>query len=165
MLKMIFSAQNSNIMYSVEVSPDLVQTQLGERVCGVFLARMDIPIQVWHMVEVMQRDSNEHHITQVPKTENQFGEMQMMEEVAEHVEMNYPDTPDSIYVAQPVDDFLFPWEEGSVENPITIEEDERFSEPKTSVSEPPRKPPAVEVRPAMRSIEKPPEFFCCSTAL
>ena len=33
-----------------------------------------------------------------------------MEEMAEHVGMNYPDTPDSRYVAQPVDDFLFPWE-------------------------------------------------------
>ena len=44
--------------------------------------------------------------------------------------MNYPDTPDSRNVAQPVDDFLFPWEEGPVENPITIEEDEGFSAPR-----------------------------------
>ena len=49
---------------------------------------MDIPIQVWHMVEEMRRDFNEHHITQVPPTENQLGEMPMMEEVDEHVEMN-----------------------------------------------------------------------------
>ena len=34
----------------------------------------------------------------------------MMEEVAEHVGMNYPDTPDSRNVAQPFDDFLFPWD-------------------------------------------------------
>ena len=45
----------------------------------------------------MRRDFNEHHITQVPMTENKLGEMQMMEEVAEHVGMNYADTPDSIY--------------------------------------------------------------------
>ena len=74
--------------------------------------------------------------------------MQMMEEVAEHVGMNYPETPDSRYVAQPFDDFLFPWEEGSVDNPITIKEDEGFSEPRTSVSE----PPVMETRPASRSI-------------
>ena len=122
---------------------------MRETVCGVFLARMDIPIQVWHMVEVMRRDFNEHHITQVPPTESQLGEMQMMEEVAEHVGMNYPEIPDSRYVAQPFDDFLFPWEEGSVDNPITIEEDERFSEPRTLVSE----PPVMEARPALRSIE------------
>ena len=75
---------------------------------------MDIPIQVWHMVEVMRRDFN------VPMAENSLGEMQMMEEVAEHMGMNYPEAPDSRYVAQPIDD----WEEGSVDNPNTIEEDE-----------------------------------------
>ena len=103
-------------MYSIEFSPDLVQIQVRETVSGVFLLPMGIPIQVWHMVEVTQRDFNEHHMMQVPMTENQLGEMQLTEEVAEHVGMNYPDTPDSRYVAQPVDDFLFPWEEaGSAE--------------------------------------------------
>ena len=65
-------------MYSVEFSPDLVQIQVRETVSGFFLARMDIPIQVWHMVEVMRRDFSEHHMTQVPMTENQLEEMQMM---------------------------------------------------------------------------------------
>ena len=73
-----------------------------------------------------------------------------MEKVAEHLGMNYPETPDSRFVAQPFDDFFFPWEEGSVNNPITIEEDEGFSEPRTPVSE----PPVMEARPALRSIEK-----------
>ena len=59
--------------------------------------------------------------------------MQMMEEVAEHVVINYPDTPDYRCVAQPVDIFLFPWEEkGSAENPITKDEDEGFSKTTTS---------------------------------
>ena len=101
------------------------------------------------MVEVLRRDFNEHHLTQVPPTENQLGEMQMMEEVAEHVVMNYPENPDSRYVAQPFDNFLFPWEEGSVDNPITIEDDEGFSEPRTPVSD----PPVMDARPALRSIE------------
>ena len=90
---------------------------------------------------------------QVPMRENQLGEMQLLEEVTEHVGMNYPETPDSRYVAQPFDDFLFPWEEGSVENPISIEEDEGFSEPRTPSSESPRQPPAMEARPALRSFE------------
>ena len=96
-------------MFSIELSADLVQIQMRETFCGVFLARMDIPIQVWHMVEVMRRDLNEHHITQVPPRENQLEEMQMMEELAEHVGMNYPETPVSRHAAQPFDDFLFPW--------------------------------------------------------
>ena len=57
----------------------------------------------------------------------------MMEEVAEHVVINYHDTLDYRYVAQPVDIFLFPWEEeGSAENLITKDEDEGFSETTTS---------------------------------
>ena len=141
-------------MYSVECSPDLVQIQVRETVSGVFLARMDIPIQVWHMVEVMRRDFNEHHMTQVPMTENQLEEMLMMEGVSDHVGMIYSDIPDSRFVAQPVDDLLFPWEEaGSAENPITIDEDEGFSETMTPQNTPPQQPPAMEPRPALRSIE------------
>ena len=105
---MIFSVLNSNLMYPVEFLPDLVQTRARETVSGVFLVRMDIPIQVWHMVEVMRRDFNEHHMMQVPITENQLGTMQMMEQVAEHMGMNYPNIPVSRYGPQPVDYFLFP---------------------------------------------------------
>ena len=85
---MIFSMQKSNIMFSVDFLPDLVPIQVRETVSGVFLARMEIPIQVWHIVEVMRRDFNEHHITQVLMTENQLQDMQMMEEGAEHVGIN-----------------------------------------------------------------------------
>ena len=62
---------------------------------------------------------------------------------------NYPEIPDSRFVVQPVNDFHFPWEEGSVDNPITIEEGEVFSEPRTPVSE----PPVMKARTALRSIE------------
>ena len=83
----------------------------------------------------MRRDFNEHHLTQVPMTENQLEQMQMLEEVSDHVGMNYPEIPDSRFVAQPVDDFLFPWEDaGSAENPITIDEDEGFSETTSSAA-------------------------------
>ena len=46
---MIFSVQNSNLVYSVEFLPDLVR----EIVSGIFLAQ----VEVWHMVEVMRRIS------------------------------------------------------------------------------------------------------------
>ena len=49
--------------------------------------------------------------------------------MTEHEGMNYPDTPDSRFVAQTVDDFLLLWEEaGSAENLITIDENQGFSE-------------------------------------
>ena len=85
-------------------------------------------------------------------TENQLEEMQMMEEVSDHVGINYPKIPDSRVVAQPVDDFLFPWKEvGLAKNPITIDEDEGFSETMTPPA--PQQPSAMEFRPALRSIE------------
>ena len=142
---MIFSVKNNNRMFSVEFSADLVQVQVRERVCGDFLARMDIPIQVWHMVEVMRRDFSKHHMMQVTITESQLGTMQLMEEVTEHVGMKYPEIPDSRFVDQPFDDFLFPWEEGHADNPITIEEDEGFSALRTPVTE----PPVMEARTAL----------------
>ena len=151
MLKMIFSVQNSNLLYSVEFSPDLVHIQVRETVYGVFLAGTDISIQVWHMVELVRRDFNEHHIRQVPMTENQLEEMQMIEEISGHWGMNYDDTLDYRYMTQPVNDFLFPWEEaGSDKNPITIVEDEGFSEAMT----PPALQPRPQPRPALRSMEK-----------
>ena len=102
----------------------------------------------------MRRDFNEHHMTQVPITENQLEEMQMIQEVSEDVGMNYLEIPDSRFVAQPVDDFLIPWEEaGLAENPITVDEDEGFSETTTPQKTPPQQPPAMEPRPALRSIE------------
>ena len=104
---MIFSVQNSNLTFSIELLPDQVKTQVRETVCGVLLARMEIAIQVCHMVKVMRRDFNKHHITWVPMTENHLGERQMMEEVADHVGMKNSETPDSWYVAVPFIDFLF----------------------------------------------------------
>ena len=43
-----------------------------------------------------------------------------MVEVSEHVGMNYPYSPDCSYVPQPFVDFLFPYEEGSVDFPMAI---------------------------------------------
>ena len=43
----------------------------------------------------MRRDFSEHHMMQVPITENQLGTMQMMEDVSEHVGMNNPEIPGS----------------------------------------------------------------------
>ena len=67
------------------------------------------------------------------------------------VGVNYPEIPDSRYVAQPVIDFLFLWEEemGSAENPMAVDEDEVFSETMTPTS---AKEPE-QSRTALRSIE------------
>ena len=102
---------------------------------------MEIPIQVLHMLEVMHRDFNEHKIIQVPITENQLGETQLMKEVAEHVGMNCPETPDlDMWLNQSTNSLSL---SGSRINQkhITIDEDEGFSETMTSpIPEQPLKP-------------------------
>ena len=110
-------------MYSVKFSPDLVQYQVRETVSGVLLARIDMQMQILLMVEVMRRDLNEPLMTHVPITENQLGKLRMIEEVPEQMGMNYPEILDSSYVAQPVNDFPFPWVEE-----MGSDEDEGFSE-------------------------------------
>ena len=94
---MIFSVQNNNLMYSVQFLPDLVQTQTRQTVSAVILARVDIPILVCHVLELMRRDFNQdfNEMIQLPITENQLGTMKKMEEVSEQVGLNYPETPDS----------------------------------------------------------------------
>ena len=65
-------------------------------------------------------------------------------------------------MAQPANDFFFPWEEeGSVENTIIIEEEEGFSEPRTPVSESLSEPPAIEASPPFRTIESLQNFEIC----
>ena len=104
------------------------------------------------MIAIMRRDFSEHHQMQVAINENKLGTLGMMSQNAEQIGIDYPESPHSSYVAQTAEDFLFlSEEEGSAENAITIEEDEEFSEPWTPVIKPPRQPPAMEARPALRS--------------
>ena len=50
-----------------------------------------------------------------------------MSQIAEQVGMDYSEAPDFRYLAQPVNDFLFLWEEEwSVEKPNTFEQDEEI---------------------------------------
>ena len=56
-----------------------------------FLAQMDVPIQVWHIIEIMRRDFSEHRQIHVPITENQVGTVGMIFYIAQQIEMNYPD--------------------------------------------------------------------------
>ena len=76
--------------------------KVRDSVSGIFLAQMDVPIQVWHMIEIMRNNFNEQHMYQAPITENQLGTMRMMSQIAEQVGMDYPEVPDSRDVAKPL---------------------------------------------------------------
>ena len=77
-----------------------------------------------------------------------------MKEVDEHVRKIYPEIPYSGDVAQPVNNFLYPWgkEMVSAENSITIDKNEGFSEKTTPQNTPPQQPPSMEPRSALRFV-------------
>ena len=75
-----------------------------ESVSGFFLAQLDVPIQVWHMIEIMRRDFSERHRMQAPITENQLQTTLKITQIAEQIGIDCFDFPDSRYVmeARPV---------------------------------------------------------------
>ena len=51
------------------------------------------PNQVWHILEVMNSDFNDHHLMQKTFTDKYFWSSQLMKEVDEHVRKIYPEIP------------------------------------------------------------------------
>ena len=64
-----------------------------------------------HMIEIMRRNFTENTQIKFLISKNQLGKMEAMSQIAEQFGMYYPEVPVSGYVAQPVNEFLFPWEE------------------------------------------------------
>ena len=130
---------------------------------AIFLAQLNFSFQELHIIEVTRRDFNNNHHMQVLVTWNEFGMMGMMSQIAEKVGIDYSEVPDSRYVAQPMNDFLFLWEEkGYVEKRFYSERmrDSRI-EPVTLMRKPSSETPVMETRPALRSFAK---FFSYSRA-
>ena len=77
----------------------------------------------------MNSDLNDHRSFAKTFTDKYFGSSQLMKEVDEHVRKIYPEIPYYGDVAQPVNNFLYPWwkEMESAENSITIDKNEGFS--------------------------------------
>ena len=71
----------------------------------------------------MKSDFSYHHFMQKPFTYKYFWSSHLMEEVDEHVRKIYPEIPNSGYVAQSVNNFLYPCEKEmeSAENSITLD--------------------------------------------
>ena len=67
---MIFSVQNNNLTYSVEFLPGMMTIKVLESVSGIFLAQMDVPNQVWRMIEI----TIEHHSELLCNNENDVTE-------------------------------------------------------------------------------------------
>ena len=146
---MIFSVQNSNLLYSRDVysftqfiaQNDLLSAKQQQPLVLVLLARHSLrsfsgtnghpnPSLAYGGSDAkgLQRtsyDTSSHDREPTWRNANDGGTFWLCGH-------ELPEIPGSRFVAQPVDDFVFPWEEaGSAENPITKDEDEGFSETMT----------------------------------
>ena len=129
LLKIIFSVQNSNFMYSVEFSFDRVQIQIRETISEIHLARMYIPIQVWHRWSwckeilrniIWRKFASQRNILEACKWA-----------IVWACGNELPRDCWFYMCGSTIRVFIFPREEGGfVENSITIKEEEGFTEPK-----------------------------------
>ena len=97
---------------------------------------------------------------QTPFTDKNFWSSHLMEEVDEHVRKIYPEIPHSGYVAQSVNNFLYPGEKEmeSAENSITLDKNDNSKHTSTTTTI-----DGTSISSAF-CIELS-KLFCCSSAL
>ena len=167
---MIFSVSNDGIQWTLDFGPDsftIAEIDLNQ---NIRISSQEIPLHSWQLLLSQRQDFLDNHLPRVPITQNQEGTMEMRGEVLSGVGAQDLDT--SSYQVSDLEDVEFNWDisqlemdamfkpgidtpfspttlddlsmEGSVENPIVLddEEDKQNAPPSTPESvrstEPPR---------------------------
>ena len=169
---MIFSVSNDGIQWILVFGPDFVNIAVNHLNQNLTTSSQEIPLAAWQLLLSQRQGFLNIHPAQVPTTPNQQGTFEMREEVLSCVGAQDLDT--SSYQVSDLEDIEFNWEnsqldmdavlrpgidtpfsptifddflmgDGSVENPIVLDEDEdkeNAPPPTTPVSvrttEPPR---------------------------
>ena len=156
---MIFSVTNDGI------SPDSVIITVNDLDQNVTISSQEIHLDAWQLLLSQRQDFLNNHLPRVPVTQNQVGGMEMRDELLSSVGAQDLDT--SSYQVSDLDDIEFKWEnsqldmdavlrpgidtsfppttfddlsmEGSVENPIVLDEEED----KDNAPPPPSMPESV----------------------
>ena len=156
---------------------------------NVTISSQEIPLAAWQLLLSQRQDFLNNHLAQVPKTPNQQGTFELREEVLSSVGAQNLDT--SSYQVSNLDDIEFNWEnsqldmdavfrpdidtpfspttfddllmgDGSVENPIVLDEEEdkeNHPPPTTPESVRPTKPPKLQRSRAFGArMEKVPDY-------
>ena len=142
------------------------------------ISSQEIPLAAWQLLLSQRQDFFDNHLPRVPITQNQEGTMEMRDEVLSSVRVQDFDT--SSYQVSDLEDIDFNWEnsqldmhavfrpsidipfspttfddllmgDGSVENPIVLEEEEdkeNAPPPTTPESVRPTEPPRLQRSPA-----------------
>ena len=171
---MIFSVSNDGIQWTLDFGPDSVTIAVNDLYQNITISSQEIRLAAWQLLLSQKQDFLNNHLAQVRITPNQEGTMEMREEVLSSVGAQDLDT--SSYQFSDLEDIEFNWEDtqldmdavfrpgidtpfsptvfddllmgdGSVENPIVLdeEEDKKNAPPPTTPesvrpTEPPRLP-------------------------
>ena len=148
---MILSVSNEGIQWTLDFGPDSVTIAVNDLDQNKTISSQEIPIAAWQLLLSQRQDFLKNHLARVPITPNQEGTIEMREEVLPSVGAQDLDT--SSYRVSDLEDIEFNWEDsqldmdavfrpgiynpfspttfddllmgdGSVENPIVLDEKE-----------------------------------------
>ena len=169
---MIFSVSHDGIQWTLDFGPDSVTFAVNDLDKNITVSSQKTPLAAWQLLLSQRQDFLKNHLARVPIFPNQEGTMEMREEIRSSVGAQYLDT--SSYQVSDLEDMELNWEgsqldmdavfrpdidtpfspttfddllmgDGSVENPIVLdeEEDKENAPPPTTTecvrpTEPPR---------------------------
>ena len=169
---MIFSVSNDGIQWILDFGPDSPTIVVNDLDQNITISSQDIPLAAWQLLLAQRQDFLNNHLARVPITPNQEGTLEMRDEVLSSVGAQNLDT--SSYQVSDLEDIEFNWEnsqldmdsvfrpgidtpfsptvfddllmgDGSVENPIVLDEEEgKEIAPKTPESGRPTEPPRLQ---------------------
>ena len=147
---MIFSVSNNGIQWTLDFGPDSVTIAVNDLDQNLTNSSQEEPQAAWHLLLSQRQDFLDNHLPRVPITQNQEGTKEMRDKVLSSVGAQDLDT--SSYQVSDLEDIDFNWEntqmdmdevfrpsidtpfspttfhdlsmEGSVENPIVLDEEE-----------------------------------------
>ena len=170
----IFLVSNDGIQWTLDFGPDSVTISVNDLNQNVTITSKEIPLAAWQLLLSQRQEILNNHLAQVPITPNQQGTFEMREEVLSSVGAQDLDT--SSYQVFHLEDIEFNWEisqldmdavfrpgidnpfspkkfddllmgDGSVENPIVLDEEEdkeNAPPPTTPESARPTEPPRLQ---------------------
>ena len=171
---MIFSVSNDGLQWTLDFGPDSVTIAVNDSDQNETISSQEIPLAAWQLLLSQRQDFLNNHLARVPITPNQEGTMEMTDEVLSSV--GAQDLNTSSYQVSDLEDINFNWEnsqldldavfrpsidtpfspttfddllmgDGSVENPIVLDEEEdkeKAPPPTTPESVRPTEPPRLQ---------------------
>ena len=168
---MIFSVSSDGIQWTLDFGPESVAVFDLDQ--NITISSQEIPLAAWQLLLSQRQDFLNNHLSRVPITENQEGTIDMRDEVLSSV--GAQDLNTSSYQVSDLEDIEFNWEnpqldmdavfkpgietpfspttfdyllmaDGSVENPIVLDEEEgkEDARPTTPESVRPTEPPRLQ---------------------